>query len=251
MVVDPSTLTAMDKCVLEFFGTMIMILLGDGVCALCNLKKSKGQGAGWVVIAFGWGLAVMAGCFIASNSGAHLNPSVTIAMLVAGTMDAGLAAGYIVAQFLGAFLGAVLVWVAYKKHFDITEDKDALLGTFCTAPAIEGNKAWDFITEVIATFVLLILIFATGSNFGADVANIGAVNKWPITMIIVSIGMSLGGPTGYALNAARDLGPRMAHQVLPIPHKGSSQWGYSWVPLFGPIVGAVLATLVAQALGWA
>lgn len=235
------------KIALEFLGTMIMILLGDGVCALCNLNKSKGQNAGWVVIAFGWGLAVMAGCFIANKSGAHLNPSVSVAMAVAGSMSWGLAAGYIVAQFLGAFCGAVLVWVAYKNNFDITEDKGALLGTFCTGPAVEGHKAMNFVTEVIATFVLLLLIFATGANFTTVDGGIGPVDKWPITMIIVSIGMSLGGPTGYALNAARDLGPRFAHQILPIPHKGDSQWGYAWVPLFGPIVGGVLAVFVAQA----
>ena len=241
----------MDMCTLEFFGTLIMILLGDGVCALCNLKKSKGQGAGWVVIAFGWGLAVMAGVFIAHQSGAHLNPSVTVATAVAGTFQFGWAgvAPYIIAQFLGAFVGALLVWVAYKNNFDITEDKDALLGTFCTAPAVEGHKVMNFLTEVIATFVLLILIFATGS-YVDPTGYAGANTAWPITMIIVSIGMSLGGPTGYALNAARDLGPRFAHQILPIPHKGSSQWGYAWVPLFGPIVGGVLAAFVAMALGF-
>lgn len=242
--------TVFQCCALEFLGTMIMILLGDGVCALCNLNKSKGQNAGWVAIAFGWGLAVMAGCFIANKSGAHLNPSVSVAMAVAGSMPWPTAVGYIVAQFAGAFCGAILVWVAYKNHFDITEDKGALLGTFCTAPAIEGHKVMNFLTEVIATFVLLLLIFATGSNFSTVDGGIGPVDKWPITMIIVSIGMSLGGPTGYALNAARDLGPRLAHQILPIPHKGSSHWEYAWVPALGPIVGGVLAVAVAYLFGF-
>lgn len=239
----------MYNCVLEFIGTAIMILLGDGVCALCNLNKSKGQGAGWVVIAFGWGLAVMAGVFFAHESGAHLNPSVSIGLAVAGTFPWSSVVPYIVAQFLGAFVGAVLVWVAYKNHFDITDNKDALLGTFCTAPAIEGHKGMNFLTEMIATFVLLTMIFSA-SHYVDPTGYAGALSAWPITMVIVSIGMSLGGPTGYALNAARDLGPRLAHNLLPIPHKGSSHWEYAWVPAFGPIVGAVLAALLCKAIGF-
>lgn len=245
-------------CALEFLGTLVLVLMGDGVCAACNLEKSKAKGAGWVVIAIGWGLAVMAGVFVAHGSGAHLNPAVTIGLACSGGFASFLASagvtaslttsviGYIVAQMIGGFLGAVLVWLVYRDHFNITEDKEAVLGTYCTMPAID-HKAANFFTELVATFILLLMIIGIGNY--ADVANVGAVSAWPITAVIVALGMSLGGPTGYAMNPARDLSPRIAHAVLPMAHKRDSGWGYSWVPVFGPICGAIIAAFVGKAFG--
>lgn len=249
--------TLLHLCALEFLGTLVLVLMGDGVCAACNLNKSKAQGAGWVVIAFGWGLAVMSGVFVAHESGAHLNPAVTIGLTVSGGFPAFLAAkgittvgaaviGYIVAQMLGGFCGAVLVWLVYRDHFNCTEDKEAVLGTYCTMPAID-HKGANFFTELVATFILVLMIIGTGTY--GDVANVGAVSAWPITAVIVSLGMSLGGPTGYAMNPARDLSPRIAHALLPMKYKRDSGWGYSWVPVFGPIVGAICAAGVGCLFG--
>ena len=249
--------TLLHLCALEFLGTLVLVLMGDGVCAACNLNKSKAQGAGWVVIAFGWGLAVMSGVFVAHESGAHLNPAVTIGLTASGGFQTFLAAkgittvglavaGYIIAQMLGGFCGAVLVWLVYREHFNCTEDKEAVLGTYCTMPAID-HKASNFFTELVATFILVLMIIGTGTY--GDVANVGAVSAWPITAVIVSLGMSLGGPTGYAMNPARDLSPRIAHAILPMKYKRDSGWGYSWVPVFGPIVGAICAAGVASLFG--
>lgn len=231
--------------------------MGDGVCAACNLNKSKAQGAGWVVIAFGWGLAVMSGVLVAHESGAHLNPAVTIGLTVSGGFPTFLATaapgvstatavvGYIVAQMIGGFCGAVLVWLVYHDHFNATEDKEAVLGTYCTMPAIDRKPA-NFFTEVVATFILVLMIIGIGTyNPGTP----GAASAWPITAVIVSLGMSLGGPTGYAMNPARDLSPRIAHALLPMKHKRDSGWGYSWVPVFGPIVGAICAAGVGCLFG--
>ena len=229
------------NCALEFIGTLVMILLGDGVCAGMGLNKSKGKGGGWIVITIAWGLAVMAGVFIAHDSGAHLNPAVSFGLAIAGLFPWANVIPYVIAQMIGAFLGAVLVWVVYKDHFDATDDPEGKLTIFCTMPAIE-NKPLNFLQEAICAFVLVLLIICIGTYTGG--VNVGGNSAWPITMVIVSIGMSLGGVTGYAMNPARDLGPRIAHAILPIKGKRDSGWGYSWVPIFGPLAGAALAAAV-------
>ncbi|MGX7030109.1 MIP/aquaporin family protein [Vagococcus zengguangii] len=223
----------------EFIGTAILILLGGGVCAACNLNKSKAQNAGWIVIAFGWAMAVTIAVFISGFMGpAHLNPAVTIAMAMNGNISWGLVIPFIIAQVLGAIVGAILVWLAYLPHWDETEDQGAILGTFATGPAIRNLPA-NMITEAIGTFVLVLALLAFGNNdlqFGNNVFAVGAV--------ILAVGLSLGGPTGYAINPARDLGPRIAHAFLPIKNKGDSDWGYALVPIIGPIIGAIIAVLV-------
>ncbi|MBQ9476445.1 MAG: aquaporin family protein [Bacteroidales bacterium] len=237
----------MEKYLFEFIGTLILVLLGDGVCAATSLNHSKAKGAGWVVIALGWGLAVMMGVLVAGPvSGAHLNPAVTLGLAVAGSFPWADVCGYIVGQMLGGFLGACLVWVFYKDHYKATADQpDTILGTFCTMPAIPN--AWrNFLCEVIATclLVFVILALATEGNafqVGPVSASTGAIGSWPVTCLIMAIGMSLGGTTGYALNPARDLSPRCAHAVLPIAGKRDSGWGYSWIPVAGPMAGAALA----------
>ena len=220
----------------EFIGTMILILLGDGVCAAVNLNKSKAQASGWIVIAFGWGMAVTMGVYISGFMGpAHLNPAVSLAMAMTGAIGWNLVIPFIIAQMLGAFVGAILVWLAYLPHWGVTKDQDAILGTFATGPAIRNYPA-NFITELIGTFVLVLGLLAFGQNACADGTNVFAVGG-----LILAIGLSLGGPTGYAINPARDLGPRIAHAVLPIGNKGTSDWAYSWVPVVGPMVGAIVA----------
>ena len=237
----------MTQYIFEFIGTLVLVLLGDGVCAACSLNKSKAKGAGWVVIALGWGLAVMMGVLIAGPvSGAHLNPAVTLGLAVAGTFPWASVLGYIVAQMLGGFVGAWLVWVFYKDHYKATaEEPDTILGTFCTMPAI-NHPYRNFLCEVIATCLLVFVILALGTQGNAFVAagqtaSTGSLGSWPVTCQIMSIGMSLGGTTGYALNPARDLSPRLAHAVLPIAGKGESGWWYAWVPVCGPLVGAACA----------
>ena len=240
----------MEQYLFEFIGTLILVLLGDGVCAACSLKHSKAKGAGWVVITLGWGFAVMMGVLVAGPvSGAHLNPAVSLGLAVAGSFPWASVPGYIVAQMLGGFIGAVLVWIFYKDHYKATADEpDTILGTFCTMPAIADG--WrNFISEVIATCLLVFVILAIGTNgnafsLGGVSASTGALGSLPVTCLIMSIGMSLGGATGYALNPARDLSPRCAHAVLPIQGKRDSGWGYSWVPVAGPLAGAALAGLL-------
>lgn len=223
----------------EFIGTMILILLGDGVCAAVNLNKSKAQGSGWIVIAFGWAMAVTMAVFIAGFMGsAHLNPAVTLAMAMTGAISWTLFVPFVLAQLLGAIVGAVLVWLAYLPHWAETKDQGAILGTFATGPAIRNYPA-NVVTEAIGTFVLVLVLFAFGKT---DFA--GGTNVFAVGALILAAGLSLGGPTGYAINPARDLGPRIAHQVLPISTKGTSDWAYSWVPIAGPMIGAVLAVLV-------
>jgi len=234
----------MQQYLFELIGTLVLVLLGDGVCAACSLNKSKAKGAGWVVITLGWGFAVMAGVLIAGPvSGAHLNPAVTLGLALAGKFEWALVAGYIVAQLIGGFLGAVLVWLFYKDHYKATADEpDTMLGTFCTAPAI-ANPWRNFLCEVIATCLLVFLIIALGTD-GNTPVGAGALGAFPVTCVIMSIGMSLGATTGYALNPARDLPPRLAHAVLPIAGKRDSDWGYSWVPIAGPMTGAALAAVL-------
>lgn len=220
----------------EFIGTLILVLLGDGVCAAVNLNKSKAQASGWIVIALGWGMAVTMAVYISGFMGpAHLNPAVSIAMAMTDAIGWNLVFPFIIAQMLGAFLGAVLVWLSYLPHWEATKDQGAILGTFATGPAIRNYPA-NFITELIGTFVLVLGLLAFGENTFAAGTNVFAVGG-----LILAIGLSLGGPTGYAINPARDLGPRIAHAVLPIGNKGTSDWAYSWVPVLGPVVGAIVA----------
>ena len=228
--------TIWTKCLFEFIGTAILVLFGDGVVASTVLKKSKGENGGWVVITLAWGLAVMLGVFIAGPySGAHLNPAVTLGLAAAGTFNWSFVLPYIVAQMLGGFVGAVLVYAFYKDHYDATDDPATKLSTFCTIPAIR-NYGRNLFSEIVGTFVL---VFATESN--TPEVGMGSLGAFPVAMLIVALGMSLGGTTGYAINPARDLAPRLAHAVLPIRGKGTNDWAYSWVPVLGPIIGGVLA----------
>ena len=223
----------------EFIGTAVLILLGDGVVANVLLKGTKGQNAGWVVITIAWGLAVFVGAYIsAPYSGAHLNPAVTIGLAMAGVFK-GNVIGYIIAQLLGGFVGACLVYVFYKPHFDVEENKDNKLAVFCTAPAIR-TYFYNFICELIGTFML---VFGILTVAGAAIAG-----PYPVALLIVVIGMSLGGTTGYAINPASDLPPRIAHDILPVKNKRDSDWGYSWSPVIAPMVGGALAAWVYLAI---
>jgi glycerol uptake facilitator protein len=231
----------------EIAGTAMLTLLGGGVVANAILGKTKGNGGGWLLINFGWGLAVFAGVFVAFKTGAHLNPAVTLGLAAGGggeyadgiPVTLGNTFAYLAAEMIGAFLGAVLAWMAYKTHYDQETDPGAILGSFSTGPEIR-SYGWNLVTEIIATFVLVFVILL----FGSTPSGLGPL---AVALLVVSIGASLGGPTGYAINPARDLGPRIAHAVLPIPHKGGSDWGYSWVPVLGPIIGGVLAGLASMA----
>ena len=227
----------MQECIFEFIGTLVLVLLGDGVCAATSLNHCKAKGGGWVVIAMGWGFAVMTGVLIAGPvSGAHLNPVVTLGLALAGLFPWASVAGYVVAQMLGGFVGAILVWLFYKDHYKATQDQpDTILGTFCTMPAIK-NPWRNFLSEVIATWLLVFAILAIGKDAG-----FGGLSPFPVTCIIMSSGMSLGATTGYAMNPARDLSPRCAHAILPIAGKRDSGWWYSWIPVAGPAAGAALA----------
>lgn len=226
----------------ELLGTLVLILLGDGVVANILLKGSKGENGGWIVVTAAWAFAVMCGVFVAQKFGspdAHLNPAITIAMAVK-TGNWANVAPFIAAQMIGAFLGATLVWLAYLPHWAITEDKGAKLGVFATAPAIR-NTTGNLISEIIGTIILIVV----SSSFTADLPN--GFAPYLVGMLVWSIGLSLGGPTGYAINPARDLGPRIAHAILPISGKGTSDWNYAWIPVVGPIVGGILAVLFLNA----
>lgn len=238
----------------EVLGTGMLLLLGAGVVANAILPKTKGFGGGgggaWLLINFGWGLAVFAGVYVAYKSGAHLNPAVTLGLVANGADNFGGSAAldvnlvntfvYLAAEMLGAFLGAVVAWAAYKQHFDQEADAGIKLAVFSTGPQIR-SYTWNLVTEVVGTFVLVFVIL----HFANTPSELGPL---AVALLVVGIGASLGGPTGYAINPARDLGPRIAHAVLPIPGKGSSDWGYSWVPVAGPIIGGVLAGLLAAAV---
>ena len=228
----------------EFVGTMILILLGDGVVANVTLNKSGMKGAGSIQITFAWGLAVMVPAFIfGAASGAHFNPALTLALAADGSLAWNLVPGYIAAQFAGAFVGACIVYILFKGQYDATEDAATKLGTFCCAPSIP-NTVLNLLSEIVGTFVLVFAIKGLPADAPAGVGNLLVFG------IIVSIGMSLGGLTGYALNPARDLGPRIAHAVLPIKGKGSSNWGYAPVVIVGPVVGALVAVLLYGAIPW-
>ncbi|MGM0123203.1 glycerol uptake facilitator protein [Enterococcus sp. AZ194] len=227
----------------EFLGTAVLVLLGSGVCAASNLKKSKAEASGWIVIAMGWATAVTIAVYISGFMGpAHLNPAVTLAMAITGKFSWSLVAPFIVAQVLGGIVGAVMVWLAYLPLWGETKDQGAILGTFATGPAVRNLPA-NAMTEAIGTFVLVLGLLAFGENSFAD-----GLNPAVVGILILAIGLSLGGPTGYAINPARDLGPRIAHQILPIQNKGTSDWGYAFVPIVGPVIGAVLAAGLYMAL---
>jgi glycerol uptake facilitator protein len=221
----------------EFIGTTLLMILGDGVVANVVLNKTKGQNSGLIVIALGWAMAVFVGVYAsAASSGAHLNPAVTIAFAALGKISWSLVPTYLAGQMLGAMTGAFLVWVAYRQHFAQTTDKDAKLAVFCTAPAIRSPLN-NFLTETIATFVLIMGVF-----YIAKPANsLGSLDALPVGLLVLGIGLCLGGPTGYAINPARDLGPRIMHFLLPIPGKRDSDWSYAWIPVLAPITGALLA----------
>lgn len=219
----------------EFLGTMILILLGDGVVAAVALNKSKAQNGGWIVVTAAWACAVAIPALIfGAASGAHFNPALTIALAAIGNFSWNLVPAYIAAQYLGAMAGATLVWLAYLPHWSQTEDKASKLGVFCTAPAIR-HTVGNLITEIIGTFMLVFGILGLGQVKMAD--GLGTVC---VGLLILVIGLSLGAPTGYAINPARDLGPRIAHAILPIAGKGGSDWGYAWIPVVGPIIGGLI-----------
>lgn len=230
----------MNNFVLEMIGTMILILLGDGVVAGVVLRKTKSENSGWIVITFAWGLAVMTGAFVAAESGAHLNPALTIALALNSDLPWADVPIYIAGQLVGAFIGAILVWLHYMKHFEATDDQAAKLGVFATGPAIRHTPS-NLISEIIGTFVLVFGILALGLTTFGD-----GLKPLIVGLLVVVIGLSLGGTTGYAINPARDLGPRIAHAILPIPNKGSSDWGYSWIPVVGPIIGGAIAVFIYQ-----
>ncbi|MFT4094741.1 MAG: MIP/aquaporin family protein [Niabella sp.] len=224
----------------ELVGTAILILLGNGVVANVVLNKTKGNNSGWIVITFGWAMAVFVGVFISSKaSGAHLNPAVTLALAYLDKIDPSLIVTYISGQMAGAMLGSLLVWLTYKQHYAITDDTAAKLATFCTGPAIR-SPLHNLITEIIGTFVLIFAVLF----IIAPASSLGALDALPVAFIVLAIGLSLGGATGYAINPVRDLGPRIMHALLPIGKKGGSDWSYSWIPVAGPIIGGVAAAVV-------
>ncbi len=231
----------------ELIGTMVLILLGDGVVANVCLKGSKAYNGGWIVIALGWGLAVFTGVIIAGPySGAHLNPAVTLGLAIAGKFAWAKVGLFIAAQLLGAALGALLVWIFFRHHFDQTEDKETIFACFATKPAIRKIPS-NFFCEVLGTFVLVFVVFyVEGAGITCETIpdlkiGLGSVGALPIALVVTAIGLSLGGVTGYAINPARDLAPRFIHSIVPIKHKGGSDWGYAFVPVLAPIVGAAIA----------
>jgi glycerol uptake facilitator len=227
----------------EFIGTMLLIILGDGVVAGVLLRNSKAENSGWIVITLGWGMAVMVAVYcVAQFSDAHINPAVTLGVAVTGGISWAMVPGYIIAQFLGAFVGAVIVWLSYLPHWGETADAGLKLGVFSTAPAIYNTPA-NVITEIVGTFVLVFGVFGIIAN---DLAT--GLAPLLIGLLVLGIGLSLGGPTGYAINPARDLGPRIAHAVLPIAGKGGSDWGYAWIPVVAPIIGGILGAIAFSAL---
>ena len=247
----------MTPFIAEVIGTAVLILLGNGVVANVVLNKTKGNNSGWIVITFGWGMAVFTAVYIVGQfSGAHINPAVTVGLAAAGLFDWAQVPLYITAQLLGAFLGAVLVWLTYRDHFEATEDSGLILAVHSTAPEIR-NTGSNLMTEVIGTVMLVFGVFflaapgflsADGQflesiTIGGETVGfgLGSLSALPVGLLVLGIGLSLGGPTGYAINPARDLGPRIAHAILPITHKGGSDWSYSWIPVVGPMIGALLS----------
>jgi glycerol uptake facilitator protein len=233
----------MTPYIAEFFGTMLLILLGDGVVAGVSLRSTKSENGGYLMVSVAWGLAVMICIYAVGRiSGAHLNPAVTLALLIAGDFPSDQVAGYMLAQFAGAFTGAILVWLHYLPHWSATEGAEKKLGIFSTVPAIRstGNNLFS---EILATIVLTLAILFIGANKFTE-----GLNPLAVGSLITIIGLSLGGTTGFAINPARDLGPRIAHAILPIPGKGSSDWSYSWIPVVGPLIGGALGALIYKLL---
>jgi len=225
----------------ELIGTALLIIMGNGVVANVLLNQTKGHGSGWIVITFGWAIAVFTGVYTSSalGGGGHLNPAVSIGLAAFSDFDSSMLPSYIGGQFAGAFTGSVIVWLTYKKHFDATDNADAIRAVFCTAPVIR-HSVYNFITEAIGTFVLVLgaMLMSKPS------ASLGTLDALPVALLVLGIGLSLGGPTGYAINPARDLGPRIIHALLPIKNKGGSDWSYSWIPVLGPIAGGMLAAFI-------
>ena len=228
----------------EMIGTALVIVFGNGVVANTLLTRSKGQNGGWIVITLGWGMAVFIGVYASADaSGAHLNPAVTLALATLGKFGWSQVPGYVLAQFAGAALGQIFVWVTYRQHFDATQDKGLQRACFCTEPAIRHLPS-NFITEMVATFVfVLCILFIKGPDAG-----LGSLKALPVALLVLAMGLGLGGPTGYAINPIRDLAPRLMHTLLPIKGKGDSDWAYAWVPVLGPALGGILAALVFPAL---
>ena len=232
----------MSPFVAEYIGSMLLLLLGNSVVANVLLSKTKGNNSGLIVIAFGWAVAVFVGVYSSANySGGHLNPAITIGLASIGKFEWSNVPSYILAQFLGAMTGSALMWLAYKQHFDATEDAEAKLAVFCNSPAI-SNVFYNLATEAIGTFVLMLGALL----ISVPEAKLGALDALPVALLVLGIGVSLGGPTGYAINPARDLGPRIMHFLLPIKNKRNSNWRYSWIPVVGPVIGAVIAAFVFQ-----
>lgn len=232
----------------EVVGTGMLVLLGCGVVANVALTKTKGNAGGFLMVNWGWGLAVFAGVLVSAYSGAQLNPAVSLGLVLAGKIVIMQFLVAVAAQLVGAILGAILAWAAYRQHFDAEEDPAAKLGVFSTGPAIRSYGA-NLVTEIIGTFVLVFVIFAFADYGDIEVGTpggLGPLTAIPVALLVVGIGASLGGPTGYAINPARDLGPRIAHAILPIKGKGSSDWGYAWVPVVGPLIGGAIAAGVAS-----
>jgi len=246
----------MDPNVAEFVGTLILILLGNGVVANVVLPQTKGHDAGWIVIAAGWGMAVfVAVWYVGPFSGAHINPAVTIGLAVADKFEWNLVGGYLIAQMLGAITGAALVYFFYRDHYAVCDDAGAKLATFSTAPAIRRTSS-NLFSEVVGTAVLVfgVLLAVTpaievaGETAPTMTFGLGTLGALPVGLLVFAIGMSLGGTTGYAINPARDLGPRIAHALLPIPGKGDGDWGYAWIPVAGPILGGIIAAILFRSL---
>ncbi len=235
----------MSPVLAEMIGTMILIILGDGVVANVLLNRSKGQNSGWMVITTGWGLAVAVAAYsVGWISGAHINPAVTIALAAIGKFPWSNVPSYIAAQMVGGVLGGVVVWLAYLPHWSITEDRGAKLGIFCTGPAVRNYPA-NLLTEIIGTIMLVMGVLAITHTGNALTSGLGPLL---VGFLVWGIGLSLGGPTGYAINPARDLGPRIAHALLPIAGKGDSDWGYAWVPVVGPVIGGLIGALTFAAI---
>jgi len=227
----------------EIIGTMLLVLLGDGVVAAVLLAKSKAENSGWIVITFGWGFGVMVGAYsVGQFSGAHLNPAVTLGIWINGGIDFGQAIQYWIGEFVGAAIGAVIVLATYWQHFQQTEDPGLKLAVFSTGPAIRNNF-WNMVTEIVGTFVLVlgILAMTDSGNKGVALSGLGTLL---VAFLVVGIGLSLGGPTGYAINPARDLSPRIIHAIFPVPGKGNSDWEYAWIPVLGPLIGGALGALL-------
>jgi glycerol uptake facilitator protein len=243
----------------EVIGTALLILLGDGVVANVLLARSKGENSGWIVITFGWAVAVMVAVYAVGRlSGAHLNPAVTLALASIGAFPWTAVPGYIGAQMIGAIIGAVLVWLMYLEHWPVTQDADLKLAVFCTGPAIRKPAA-NLLTETIATAAFVFAVLAIGANAQTlakpgdiDLSVVFSSGLQPLLIggLVLGVGLSLGGPTGYAINPARDLGPRIAHGLLPIPGKRDSDWGYAWIPIAGPIIGGIIGAQIFRVVGF-